>query len=107
MVHTDCRASPGVSETAGDGGADEQRSHQTGTRRVRHPVKLGPVCRCFVQDVSYQGQRLANVVAGGKLGHNPTVLGVQLDLTMQRVRQQTMLTVVDRDAGFVTRSLNA
>ena len=61
---------------------------------------------------SHQGQELADVVAAGQLGHHAAVIGVQLDLAVQRMGQQPLpgrvrLPAQQRHAGLVAGALDA
>ena len=47
------------------------------------------------------------MVTGGKLRHDATVLGVQADLAVQRITQQTAPARIDSHAGFITGGLDS
>jgi len=47
------------------------------------------------------------MVTGGKLRHHTTVLGMQADLAIQRITQQTAVAGIDSHAGFITGGLDS
>ena len=47
------------------------------------------------------------MVAGGQLRYHATVLGMQTNLAVERIAQQTAVTGIDSHAGFITGGLDS
>ena len=61
----------------------------------------------LVQDLAQEGQGLADVIAGGQLGHHASVFGMDPDLAVDGVGDQARPGVVDGDAGLVAGGFDA
>ena len=56
--------------------------------------------------MSNDRQQLADVIPGRQLRYHAAVFGVQPNLAIQRITQQTALAVIDSNPGFITGSLD-
>ncbi len=84
----------------------------------RAPIKPGPAVKAtpsmesldkpgLVEDLTDQGEGLADMVAGGELRHHAAELGVDLDLTVDGMSEQSAVAVVDGNAGLVAGGLDS
>ena len=87
MVHTQYRHSPSPGKRLRQGGAHHGGADQAGARGVGDAVHFCAADACLGQHLIEQRQRLAHVVPRGELGHHATVFAVDLDLTVEGVRQ--------------------
>ena len=95
------------SERVGEGSADQQGAGEPGALGIAHAAQLGhPVSGAF-ENQARERHEAPNVVARGKLGHDPAVGLVHRHLRMHHVGEQAPLgAVVQRDAGFIAGSLD-
>ena len=101
VVHTKRRYAPGKRQRLCAGSTDQQRADQARTRSVGDCIDLGRHAVGLGQHLTDQGQHALDVVTRGQLRDHTAIDAVQVDLTEQCVRQQTTLTVIQCDAGFV------
>ena len=98
-------------ERARDPGADEERAGEAGAARVGDDVDLVDRDAAIGQDDSHQRHDTADVVARRELGDDAAVVGVHLDLAVQRLRKEGRRSARsranERDAGLVARRLDA
>ena len=77
-------------------GADQARSGRIGDGVDGVPFEAGDL-KAMID----QGQEFPDMVPGGDLGHHAAVLGVQIDLAVQRMREQPLFAVEQGDTRFV------
>ena len=106
VMDPDAGQVPGISETPGHGGTDQQGPHQTRAAGVGNAVDRRTTAAPFDRFFQ-QGQYLTQVVARGELGHDTAVRRVQGDLAVQLVRQQAGLAVVDGGGSLVAGGFDA
>ena len=89
VVDAERRLAERRSQRAGDTGADQQRAGQARAARVGDDVDVAPsVGAGRAQDLARQRQDAADVVARSELRNDAAVVGVHLDLAVQRLREQ-------------------
>ena len=92
---------PCVGDAPAERRADEQRPHQPGSGGIGHAVDVrGPGAR-LVEHAAHQSRQPSNVVARSELGHHASELGVNRNLRVHGVREQTVLGVANRYTGLV------
>ena len=64
-----------------------QRANETGPRSIRHTIDIAAREATLSQHLINQRQGFAHVIAACQLGHHPPVLGVDVDLRIQRISQ--------------------
>ena len=107
MVNRYRRNAPTHRQPLGHGAAHQQRADQSGARRVGNTVQLLRTQASAFQRGLHQRQQFANVIARGQFRHHATVAGMQFDLTVQLVRQQTLHCVINGHTRFITTGFDA
>ena|SRR5690349_14002941 len=106
VVHPEYRDVQCKTKSSRNTGSDQQGACQS------RPLSVGDGIEIFEIDSS-RGQVLLDqrnhapyVVAGRQLGHYSSIFAMHFGLRVQRVAQQTSLTVIDSDAGFIAGGFN-
>src|SRR5689334_22446758 len=90
-----------------DARADQKRSRESRPARVRDRVDVAHVEAGTFEHVLHERQHPTDVIARGEFGDDATERFMERGLRMQRIGEKTALGVVERDAGFVARRLDA
>jgi hypothetical protein len=94
-------------EGMGEGGAHQQGPGEPRARGVAHGGQIVNISLRLAQHLPRQRNEAPDVVARGKLGDHPPVGLVHGHLGMHRLRDEAPgCCIVERDAGFVTGSLD-
>ncbi len=104
MMHANGRNAPGKGHRLRTGRTHQQRANQAGPGGIGDRVDLRGFTPGLIQHLADERQHAFDVITRGQLRNHATVHAVQVDLTEQRIGQQPLLTVVERDTGFVARS---
>ena len=94
-------------QAAGHRGADQQRTGQARSLRVGDRIDGIRLQTGFGKHLLQQRNGAPDVIARGQFRHHAAIRLVHGDLGMQRMRPQTELRVVQRNAGFVARGFDA
>ena len=98
---------PRTGQAPAERGADQQRPHQSRTRGIGHAVDVGGPGVRLGEHPPHEPGQTANVIARGKLRHHASVLGMDGDLRMHEVGEQTARGVVHRNSGLVAGRLDS
>ena len=94
-------------EEAAEGRADHECTDEAGAGGEGNAAEFPRGAACLLEDLCHQRHDLLDVVPGGELRHHAAALGVQFHLAVERLRAQTLVAVVEGDAGLVAGSLDA
>jgi hypothetical protein len=97
-------ARPG--ERLSGGNADEQRSDEARPLRNRHALHITEPGVCLVERFPEYRKDQLEVVTGRDLGDDSAVLGVELGLRRDDIREQPPILRDERRRRLVTRRLN-
>lgn len=103
MVHAHRGLVPRKRQAAADGRPHQQSAHQARTTGISDPVDIilaAPGMRHRFLD---QRDGLTNMITRRQLWYDAAVIGVQLHLTVQPVRHQPLLDIIDSYTGLVAR----
>ena len=106
MVYAHRRLAPGSSQSGGKARSHQQGPDEARACRVGHAVNRLPAGPGIGQRLANQGQKPANMVAGGQFGHDAAIGLVHRNLAVQTMRQQAQIGVIDRHRRLVARALN-
>ena len=93
----------GKCQGVGEARTGQQCATQARALRKGNRVNIGIAYTCFLQATLRQRHDTADMVAAGQLGDNAAVFSVHRHLCVQMMRQQAVLGIVERNAGFVAR----
>ena len=102
VVHRHGRLVPGQSQAATNRGPHQQSPDQPRAGGIGDTIDIGRGAGRLRHRRLDQRQRLANMIPARELRNHTAIIGVQLDLAIQLVREDPLLIVVDRDPGLVT-----
>jgi len=94
-------------QAAGKRGADQQRAGQPRTLGVGDRIDLRQRSAAVLEGLLQQRNRAADVVARCQFRHHAAVRRMHRNLRVQRMRQQALFGIDQRNAGFVTGGFNA
>ena len=94
-------------QAAPGGGTHQQGPDQARPGSIGQSINIRCCNTRFINDLTYQRQQLANMVAGGQLRDHAAIFGMQLHLAVQGMAQQACVASVNGHAGFITGGLDS
>ena len=94
-------------QRAPDGSPHEQGADEPGAGGIGDAAEIIEREAGVGEHFPDQGQCLAHMVSRRQFGNNATVTGMNPDLAVKPVREQTPLAAIQPDAGLVARGFNA
>ena len=101
MVYAEHRDPPGERQAGRDAGANHQRTNQPRPGGVSDTGDFFCADLAALEYLLDKLWQLSYMVARGQFRHNATKFPVQVHLTVQKMRQQASLAVVQRNGGLI------
>ena len=107
MMHAQNRYVQCKAERGGNACPYQQCAGQPWSLRISYGAEITLILSGFSQGLPEEGQNPPDVIPGCEFRHYAAILVMHFRLRIKRVAQQTAMSMIKRDPGFIARRFNA